>query len=136
MDSSWLNSYQILIIGILTASIAIAVFAYEFYMVGNLESARDGAFSTLVVAELLRAFGARNQTKTIWQLGLFGNMKLLAVVAVSFSLQIFIHHVPLLREIFHTGAISMTKCLTWIILGCIPLLVLENLKFFRQKWKG
>ncbi|EKE01950.1 MAG: hypothetical protein ACD_21C00016G0008 [uncultured bacterium] len=123
---------QILLVGFLTATVALGVFAYEFYIIGNLENARDAAFSTLVVAELLRAFGARSKTKTIWQLGLFKNIHLFIIVGVSFLLQVVIHHVSWLRAIFKIGPVSWSECLIWIALGCIPLLVLECLKMFRQ----
>lgn len=99
---------------------------------GSLENARDAAFSTLVVAELLRAFGARSKTETMWQSGLFKNIYLFIIVGTSFLLQIIIHHVPWLRAVFKIGHVSWSECLIWIALGCIPLLVLECLKMFRQ----
>lgn len=123
---------QMLIVGFLTAAVTLGVFAYEYYVVGSIENARDAAFSTLVVAELLRAFGARSKTKTIWQLGLFKNMYLFAVVGGSFLLQIIIHHVSWLRAIFKIGPVSWFECLMWIAIGSIPLLVLECLKVFQQ----
>src|SRR6266446_3124446 len=75
---------RIALIGFLTASVALTVFAYEWYIDNNLAQARDAAFSTLVIAELFRAFGARSATRTVWQVGLLSNMQLVVIVMASF----------------------------------------------------
>ncbi len=59
--------------------------------------ARNAAFSALVIAELMRAFGARSNTRTIWEVGLLSNLRLFAVVSVSFGLQLVIHYLELTR---------------------------------------
>jgi Ca2+-transporting ATPase len=114
-----------LLTGFLTASVSLGAFAYEYYINGSLEQARDAAFTTLVFAELLRAFGARSNTRTIWQVGLFSNMKLFAVVAISFAFQYGIHHIPALQTLFSIEPVTMNQCLVWTGLGFIPLIVLE-----------
>ena len=115
-------------IGCLTAGVALSAFAYEWYTDGSLAEARDAAFSVLVIAELLRAFGARSEVQTIWQVGLFSNMRLLVIVVASFALQLVIHHLPALQTLFGTAPISLRQCLAWLVLGAIPLTVLEMRK--------
>ncbi|OGT09857.1 MAG: HAD family hydrolase [Gammaproteobacteria bacterium GWE2_42_36] len=124
---------RIIFIGSLTSLITLAVFAYEYLGKGNLMQAQDAAFSVLVTAELLRSFGARSNTKPIWQIGVFSNIRLFFIVSISFSLQLLIHHVPLLQEIFGVGVVSLTQCLTWIGIGMIPLIVLELCKLPRGR---
>jgi Ca2+-transporting ATPase len=46
----------------------------------------------LVIAELLRSFEARSDTRTVWEVGLLSNARLFAIVATSFALQLVIHH--------------------------------------------
>ncbi len=121
-----------LLTGVLTAGVALSAFAYEFYLDGSLEQARDAAFTALVIAELLRAFGARSNHRTVWQLGLFTNLRLFLIVAASFALQLAIHHVPLLRTLFGIETITLNQCAAWFGLGFIPLLTLEALKRWRQ----
>lgn len=123
---------KVAFIGFLTASVTLGAFAYEYLGHGNLEQAQDAAFSVLVTAELLRAFGARSDTKAIWQMGLFSNIRLFLVVSVSFSLQLMIHHIPKLQAIFGIGAVSLTQCLLWIALGMVPLVILEIQKMLRK----
>jgi Cu+-exporting ATPase len=119
--------------GLLAASVTLGVFAYEFYIIGSsLEQARDAAFTALVITGLLRAFGARSEQHTLWQIGLFSNLRLFLVVAVSFALQLAIHHVPMFQTLFQIEPVMLNQCATWIGVGFIPLIVLELRKVIRR----
>jgi len=121
-----------LLSGLLTASVTLGVFAYEFHVLGNsLGQARDAAFTALVIAELLRAFGARSEERTVWQMGLFSNMRLFLIVAVSFSLQLAIHHIPTFQTLFQIEPVTLHQCVSWFAVGFIPLVVLELRKVIR-----
>ncbi|RFC36504.1 MAG: Ca2+-transporting ATPase [Candidatus Nitrotoga sp. LAW] len=122
--------------GLLTAGVTLGVFAYELYINNSLAQARDAAFTALVIAELLRAFGARSEQRTIWQMGLFSNMRLFLVVAVSFALQLAIHHVAMFQMLFKMEPITLNQCVAWIGVGFIPLIVLELRKVIRLRAAG
>jgi Ca2+-transporting ATPase len=115
--------------GFLTAAVALTAFGWEFWVDRKLADARNAAFSALVIAELLRSFGARSSTRTIWESGLLTNLRLFAVVAASFSLQLAIHHVAWLEGLFGTEPITLGQCAGWIALGTLPLLTLELRKW-------
>lgn len=119
-------------IGCLTAGVALSAFAYAWYGDGNLAEARNAAFSVLVIAELLRAFGARSNERTVWQVGLFSNLRLFGIVAASFALQLAIHHLPTLQRLFGTEPMALRQCLAWVALGAVPLTVLELWKVVRR----
>jgi Ca2+-transporting ATPase len=121
-----------LLTGLLTAGVTLGVFAYELYIDNSLEQARDAAFTALVIAELLRSFGARSEQRTIWQIGLFSNLRLFLIVAVSFALQLAIHHVPMLQKLFQIEPVSLDQCVVWIGVGSIPLIILELRKVIRR----
>jgi len=121
-----------LLTGLLTAGVTLGVFAYELYIDNSLEQARDAAFTALVIAELLRAFGARSEQRTIWQIGLFSNLRLFLIVAVSFALQLAIHHVPMLQKLFQIEPVTLNQCVVWIGVGSIPLIILELRKVIRR----
>ena len=123
---------RIALTGMLTAGVALVAFAYEFYADRSVAQARNAAFSALVIAELLRSFGARSNEQTIWQIGLFSNMRLFVIVAASFALQLLIHHLPVLETLFGTEPVSLGQCAAWVVLGAIPVIVLELGKVFRQ----
>lgn len=118
--------------GILTAGVTLAAFAYELYIDANLEQARDAAFTVLVIAELMRSFGARSSVMTVWQVGLLSNIRLFLIVMVGFALQLTIHHVGPLQTLFGTGPLTFNQCMAWTALGFIPLLVLEGRKILRR----
>src|SRR5262245_49724140 len=121
----WAFCTRMALVGCLSAGVALSAFAYEWYTGRGLARAHDAAFSALVFAELLRAFGARSETRTIWQVGLLSNMQLFVIVVASFALQLAIHHLPALQVLFGTSPISLGQCAAWVGLGSIPLLVLE-----------
>jgi P-type Ca2+ transporter type 2C len=127
---------RIVLVGCLTAGVALSAFAYEWYIDNNLADARDAAFSALVIAELLRAFGARSDTRTVWQMGLLSNMQLFVIVMASFALQLAIHHLPALQALFGTAPISLGQCVAWVGLGSLPLLVLELRKVVQRSRAG
>jgi Ca2+-transporting ATPase len=89
-----------------------------------------------VFAELLRAFGARSDTKLVHEVGLLTNLRLFAIVTVSFALQIWIHHSTALEKLFDTRPISLRQCLAWIAVGAIPVLVLDLRKWMRRRIDG
>ncbi len=111
---------SILTTATLTTVVTFGTFVYELRNGAGLSTARNAAFSVLVFAELLRAFGARSDTRPIWELGFFSNLRLFAVVAASFSLQLVIHHYALMEALFKTEPISMAQCAAWIGLGALP----------------
>jgi P-type Ca2+ transporter type 2C len=122
--------------GCLTAAAALTAFAWEFYVYGNVANARNAAFSALVIAELLRSFGARSAVRTVWEVGLFSNMRLFLIVAGSFLLQVAIYRFSLLEILFNTEPVSLLMLGRWIVLGMIPLTVLEIGKVISRRRTG
>jgi Ca2+-transporting ATPase len=114
--------------GGLTAATALAAFGWALHAGGDLRDARDGAFTVLVVAELFRSFGARSRTRAVWQVGLLSNLRLAAIVAASYLLQLAIHHTPALQALFEIEPVSLGQCLAWTALGIIPSVLLEMRK--------
>ena len=128
----WVFLKRIALIGFLTAGVTLIVFAYEFYANNDVTQARNAAFSALVIAELLRSFGARSEVRTVFQVGLFSNIRLFAIVIISLALQLLIHYWPVLERLFGTEPLSLAQCATWVTLGAVPLSVIEFGKILRQ----
>ncbi|MGJ0514630.1 MAG: cation-translocating P-type ATPase [Methylomicrobium sp.] len=122
--------------GLLTAIASLSAFAFEFYLhTESLEYARDATFTTLVSAELFRAFGARSNSKTVFEVGLLSNIWLFLVITLSFSLQLLIHQIPMLQSLFGTKPLAFEHFAVWMALGFIPLTVLEIRKAFLRRRK-
>jgi Ca2+-transporting ATPase len=118
--------------GVLTAGVAFAVYIHAL-RTGSVESARTRAFTVLVFAELLRAFGARSETTPVWRISLFTNRNLLIVVAASFGVQVWSHHNELLGRFLKSSSIPIVDSFVLLALGTIPLIVLELVKLVRSK---
>jgi Ca2+-transporting ATPase len=118
--------------GALTASVTFVVYIlalkYE-----SVELARTHAFAVLVFAELLRSFGCRSETKTVFQLGLTTNVRLFLVVSISFLLQLASHHIEPLGGLLRTTTMSLSDCAILLLAGSIPLVVLEVKKVVSQR---
>ncbi len=117
--------------GILTAGVSFAVYYYGLRS-ETPELARTHAFATLVFAELLRSFGARSETRPIWRMNLLSNFNLIAVVAISFAIQVWSHHSTVLAGFLKTALMPFSDCLMLLAVGTIPLLFLEVVKVARR----
>ncbi len=124
---------RLLATGVLTAGVAFAVFCWSLGH-ESLEMARTHAFALLVFAELLRAFGARSETKPAWEVGLASNVALAAVVVVSSGLQIASHHVAALGAFLETASMGWVECGALVALGAVPFALLEAAKLARR-WR-
>jgi Ca2+-transporting ATPase len=117
--------------GLLQAAVALAVFAWALEA-RNLDEARNLAFSALVFGELLRAFSARDADRSFWEVGLFTNLRLMGVVAVSVLVQLGIHHIPAAQTLFQIGALSLFDCTISVVAGSVPFAVIELTKLGRR----
>lgn len=118
--------------GCLTAGVALAVYLYSLKM-GTVETARTAAFTVLVFAELLRAFGARSESRPLWHIPLGTNISLVAVIAASLGFQVVSQHSAALGGFLKTVPISLAEGFQLLALGAVPLLVLEAAKLLSPK---
>ena len=120
-------------------SIAITVATLLAYFVGlkwyGLESginhARTMAFATLIICELLRSYTARSVDKTVFEIGVFTNKKLVLATAFSFLLMLIVIYVPVLNDAF--GLMDLGPKEIAVVLGSalIPLVAGEIQKKVR-----
>lgn len=124
---------QLALIGTLSAAVALTAFSWELHGGGTITSARNATFSVLVIEELMRSFSFRSGVRTIWEVGLLSNLRLFAAVAATFGLQIAIVYMPALQPIFGTASATSTQVMRWLVLGLIPLGILELRKVVRRE---
>jgi len=118
--------------GLVTAGVSFAVYVYML-QTASADTARSYAFTVLVFAEMLRAFGARSETTPVWRISLFTNRNLLMVVAASLAVQLWSQHSALLGGFLRITPIPLTDGLLLLALGTIPLLVMEAVKVMRHR---
>lgn len=121
-----------LLTGTLTASVAFAVY---LYMLGSAdaETARSYAFTVMVFSEVLRAFGARSESKPVWTISLLTNRNLIVVVILSFGIQILSQHNATLGTLLKSSPVPLADCLVLLALSAVPSFVLEITKLVRQR---
>ena len=124
-------------------SIAITVATLLAYLVGlewfgqaeGLHHARTMAFSTLIICELLRSYTSRSIDKTVFEIGVFTNKKLVLATAFSFLLMLLVIYVPVLNDAF--GLMDLGPREIAVVLGSslIPLVAGEIQKKVRFRKK-
>lgn len=82
---------------------------------------------------MLRAFGARSDTRPVWRMPLLINCKWLLMVAASLGLQFWRHHSTTLGGFLRTTPVPLTDGLLLLALGTIPRFVLEAVKLIRKQ---
>ena len=96
----------------------------------SLASARTMAFSTLILAELLRSYSSRSINFTLFHIGVFSNPSLVKATAFSFFLMVIVMYVPFLEELFHLVDIGLYDWIIVLIAAFIPLVLGEVQKLF------
>ncbi|HSQ04484.1 MAG TPA: HAD-IC family P-type ATPase, partial [Burkholderiales bacterium] len=125
-------------IGVVGVVDAIAILAVFFLALqrfpGHLEAAQTIAFVTLCTSELLRAFTARSEYRSIFSVGVFSNRWMVWAVGVSFLLVIMVVYVPFLRPFFDTVPLTAGDWLFMAPFFFASPLAMELLKiYFRRR---
>jgi P-type Ca2+ transporter type 2C len=121
----------ILLIGVLEGSAVLGVFAWALNH-ATLSAARSLAFSTLVFAELFRAFAARSATRIFWSVGAFTNLRLLAVVLFSVLVQFALHAWGRTQVFFGIDALAPEQWAVALAVGLGPVTVIEIRKLLKS----
>jgi P-type Ca2+ transporter type 2C len=122
--------FTVALTAVTQTAVTLGVFAWALANLDETE-ARNLAFSVLVFGELFRAFAARSARRVFWQVGALGNLMLLGIVFVSTLVQLAIHHVPWTQSLFQIGDLSATDCALSVVLGLVPVTVIEVVKLIR-----
>lgn len=121
--------------GAVTAAVVVSVFVFAL-QTQPLPVARSWAFSVLVVAELLRAFGARSEHASVWQMRARANVSLLAVIGISLGFQFWSQHSATLGRVLQVTPISLAVGAVLLAVGAIPMVVMEIVKVVRRSRIG
>lgn len=129
LDKSMMGGIIFQAVAIALASLLSYFWAARMYGVGRgLTHVRTVVFTTLITAELLRAFSSRSQTYTLFKIGFFSNIRMIQAVFVSFALTVLVIYVPMLNEIFDVMPLTMHDWEIVLTFSFIPMLVGELYK--------
>lgn len=134
-----------LIDNIITQSISIAVatlgaffISLKFLHAGEsgeaqIVAAQTVAFITLILAELLRAFSARSEKYSVFELGLFSNKSLVYAFLGSLVLTLAVVYVPFLQNIFNLIPLRLIDWAIVLPLSFVPFSIGEIHKAVERK---
>jgi len=129
---TWRRWSTILIQAFLIGAATVGAFLHGM-RAGGEDYSRTLAFVTLVIAELLRAFTARSETKSVLSSGLFRNTFMNAGVLISFTLILLVVELPVLNAVFSTIDLSARDWGVAFLYGLIPATGNEIAKFIRRR---
>ena len=103
--------------------------AYDWRGV-DVQTAETMAFVTLSLCELFRAYTARSEHASVFQIGLLSNRYMQLAVGASMALLLIVCAVPFLQPIFNTHFLSPLEWSIVVGLALIPAVAEEITKFF------
>jgi Ca2+-transporting ATPase len=97
---------------------------------GQIEAAQTMAFVTLCVSELVRAFTARSEYRSIFRIGVFSNLWMVGAAALSLLLVLTVVYVPLLQPFFYTVSLTPNDWLFMLPFIFASPLAMEFVKIY------
>jgi Ca2+-transporting ATPase len=100
---------------------------------GGIDEARSVAFTVLSFSELIRAYTARSELYSVFQIGVFSNKYMQYAVFASLVLLLAVIYIPFLNPIFETQPLSWLDWAEIIPLMLVPSIAAEVTKFFLRQ---
>lgn len=94
---------------------------------------QTGVFCTVVVSQMLNCFSFRHDRKSIFTVGIHGNLRLLLAIVISIGLQAAIVHLVWARPIFKTQALSLEDWRAIALFSLIPVAFVELRKWYLRR---
>ena len=121
----------IVLTGLTLAATTFGVFAWSLAHRG-LPQARALAFATLVFGQVVLSLAFRSPDKVLWEIGPLGNLRLVAVIALSALLQVAILLTSVGRRLFQLAEVSPGAVGIAALCGLVPVTLLEIGKVARR----
>ena len=115
-------AFKIITRGFLIGLSVLGVFTTVLNFTQSIDSARTAAFLALVFTQLIHVFECKSETRSLFQIRIFNNMKLVWAVLSSAAIVLSTAYIPLLNPIFKTVPLDSKSVL--IMLGfcfAVPL---------------
>lgn len=127
---------------IVVQSIAIGVTTLLAYMwalkafPASLEKARTITFSTLIMAEILRAYSSRSERHLLFEIGILSNRTMLYATSLSFLLLLGVIYIPFLQPVFYTLPLGIMDWSIIMSFAFFPLIISELYKTLINRRKA
>ncbi|MCM5527334.1 cation-translocating P-type ATPase [Parasegetibacter sp. NRK P23] len=91
------------------------------------------AFSVLCFCQLWHVMAIRSETRSVFKLGLMGNIPLLLSVAGTLLLQLGVIYIPFLNTFFHTEPLTLNELLFTLGVSGLVMVAVEMEKVVRRR---
>lgn len=122
--------------GILVQSASILFAVLMVFWLNNSTAdhtyAKTMAFTTLVFAELLRAYSCRSEHFSVFSIGIFKNRTMVFATLFSFLLLLLVLYIPGLNLLFKTLPLGWSHWVEVLFFGCIPFAAGEIYKIVKR----
>lgn len=118
---------HVIVVGLIEAMVALGLYGY-LLQTADPAQARNIIFTTLVLSQLFRSFGARSTTRLFWEVGALSNLWLLGVVVLTGVVQLSLHYIPLAQAVFGLRPLSLADLLFVLPFSLIPISLIESRK--------
>ena len=133
---SGIGGKLLIVNGVLIGVITLVAFKVgERLYPGSLMHAQTMSFVVLSVSQLFYSLAMRNETKSLFQVGVFKNKWLIGSIVFGIGLQFIIITVPVLASIFKVYALTLSDWGLVIGLSLVPFLINEIIKIFLRMKK-
>jgi Ca2+-transporting ATPase len=126
----------LLIAGIWTAVISLAVFVWAINTGRSVEEAQSLCFVTLILIEFFNAFNCRSLEESIFKVGVFKNRWLLLSISWEIVLLLLIVYLPPLHGPFNTFPLAWWEWLIALISASTIFIGLELFKLIKRRLKA
>lgn len=126
--------FKIIFRGILIGLSTLACFTVLLREGYGLAAARTGALTTLIMSQLVHVFECKSETKGIFGINYFDNLKLIGAVLVSLAVLAAAVYIPVIQTVFSTVSLGKTPLL--ISLGfsvAVPFISGISVAFSRKR---
>ncbi len=121
---------------VLVAAVTLTAFLVALQRGADAAEARTLAFTTLVAAEVLKAFALRSRERLLWELGALSNGTLAGMVALTLAIQVALPLWPAAASMLGLTALAPADLVLPLALGVVPVSVLESAKILRRLLRG
>ena len=122
--------------GLFIALWALVAFSYVLFVEKeSLTRARTAAFIVLSVSQLFHSLNSRSQMKSVFELGVFTNLKLIYAFLVSLTLQLSVVYLPFFQKIFKTQNLTGFDWILVLVLSSLSLWSMELVKWLNKRFK-
>lgn len=100
---------------------------------GDIETARTIAFCVMVVSQLFHSFNCRNARRSLFEIGVFTNKKLLLATGISLAIQVAIVYTPFFEDIFRVRPLGLNDWITVFAFSSLTFVIMEIIKYGKRK---